>query len=421
MMNVKKNVLIVDDVPDNIRIIASILNVLELSITFALDGQSALDSLSEQPFDLVLLDIMMPMQDGYSVCRAIKADDKTKHIPVIFITAKADTESLLEGFEAGGVDYIVKPFNSQELLARVKTQLRLKQSEDQLRIAAKVFDTANEGIYVTDTEDHILSVNPAFSEITGYSTEEAHNLHPENLYLSRHNSIDYATLKEALAQYDKWEGEIWQRRKDGSAFPAWMSSSVMRDEWGQVLRYVSVFNDITRSKQDQLLMEHRATHDPLTDLPNRALFQDRLLQAVRSAHRDFNHVAVLFVDLDKFKEVNDALGHDIGDELLVETAQRLQSCLRESDTVARQGGDEFTVLLVQVETLADAQTVAGKIVAQLAKPYFLREQKISISGSVGVSFYPEHGKNGEELLKHADQAMYQSKQLGRNRYCLFQD
>ncbi len=408
------HLLIVDDAHENIRILASVLSPQGYTITFALDGETALQLAGKEKIDLVLLDVMMPRLDGFSVCRKLKENPQTRNIPVIFITARADAASVIQGFESGGVDYITKPFSWGELLVRVKTHLHLKQTEDELRLMAKIFDTASEGIFLSDAEHRIITANPAFFHITGYAEHDLAQLRIPCLASGPNAEELLQQIYAELQLHGNWEGEIWQRRKDGESFPAWMTISAMRGDYSDVTQYVHIFNDMTRNKQNQLRMEHLATHDFLTDLPNRALFQDRLCQAILTARRTTRHFALLFIDLDRFKYINDTLGHRIGDAVLVETARRLQNCLRDSDTVARLGGDEFTVLLPNVNALADAHEVAEKILVQLSNPYELEKEKIYISSSIGISLFPNHGNTWQELLNHADEAMYHVKETGRN-------
>jgi diguanylate cyclase (GGDEF)-like protein/PAS domain S-box-containing protein len=292
-----------------------------------------------------------------------------------------------------------------------------RQAEETLRLAAKVFETTNEMIVVTDTDYHILMVNPAFTTITGYSSTEI--IGKKASFLNADNSDSYETIWETLQSTGKWQGEIKNRRKNGEVYIEWISIAAIRDTKGCIVQYVLVSTDITKRKQAEELIWWQANYDALTHLPNRTLFIDRLAQTIHSNKQHRKQLAIMFIDLDRFKWVNDNLGHDIGDQLLKETAQRLINCVRESDTVARLGGDEFTVIVTNLQSTQDVKMIAERILANLSHPFWLAEQEVLIGGSIGIAFYPEDGVEAKTLLKKADLAMYQAKEKGRNQYCFF--
>ena len=297
------------------------------------------------------------------------------------------------------------------------TERRIREAD--LRIAATAFE-ANESMFITDAHAVILRVNCAFTHLCGYEAAEAVGHTPRLLRSGRHDAAFYATLRADLKRDGAWQGEIWNRRKDGQVFPAWLSITAVCNEEGAVTHYVCTHADITLRKAAEEEIMHLAFYDPLTRLPNRRLLHDRLRQAVVLAKRNNSRLALLFIDLDKFKPVNDAFGHRAGDDLLQAVAKRLQACVRESDTVARLGGDEFVVLLATIETTQDVVGVAEKVHAVLMQPFILPEgQTVSISSSSGIAIYPEHGRDEAELLSHADEAMYQAKTDGRDRFGLF--
>jgi diguanylate cyclase (GGDEF)-like protein/PAS domain S-box-containing protein len=291
-----------------------------------------------------------------------------------------------------------------------------RRAEEELRLAATVFETTTEAIMVTDRKTHIIMVNPAFTSITGYTFEEIKGQQPKVLSSGHHNTEFYQNMWHHLLETGKWQGEIWNRRKNGDIYVEWISITTIRNSKHEIVQYVAVFSDITKRKQAEKLIWHQAHYDALTDLPNRVLFMDRLKQALRSAKRQQGRVAVMFIDLDRFKWVNDTLGHDAGDLLLKEVAQRLTTCIRESDTVARLGGDEFTVVLTQIQTFADIKIVAQRILTSLAQPFKLKDNEAFIGGSIGIAFFPKDGQEAEILVKKADIAMYQVKQEGRNTF-----
>jgi diguanylate cyclase (GGDEF)-like protein/PAS domain S-box-containing protein len=294
-----------------------------------------------------------------------------------------------------------------------------KRVEDQLRLNATVFDTIGEGILVTDALTRIKTVNPAFTRITGYEPEEVVGRSPSILASGRHDAAFYRELWGALRRTGYWSGEIWNRRKDGRVYPEWLSLAAIRDPQGEIQEYVGVFSDITRRKQDEEQIRRQANYDALTGLPNRTLLVDRLARALAAAHREELKVALLFVDLDRFKGVNDSLGHAVGDELLQQVAGRLRDCLRETDTVARFGGDEFVVMLEGVRHANDAAQVAKKLIADLERPFALVGREVFIGASVGITLYPDDSQDADNMLRNADMAMYRAKDAGRNTYQFF--
>jgi diguanylate cyclase (GGDEF)-like protein/PAS domain S-box-containing protein len=293
-------------------------------------------------------------------------------------------------------------------------------TERELQIAATVMANAAEGIIVTDQENRVIQVNPAFTRITGFTAAEILGRDPKVLRSGRHDPEFFSAMRESLQQTGRWEGEIWNRRRDGSVYPQWLSITALGDAAaGNGVRHVATFIDITQRKEAEELLRHRANTDPLTELSNRALFYDRLQMALTLSRRYGHQFALIYVDLDHFKAVNDSLGHAAGDELLVEAARRLSLVVRESDTVARLGGDEFAVILPEIRQQAEVVEVAQRIVHTLARPFHLGNEEVRVSGSVGVALYPEHGEDLERLKRHADLALYQVKAAGRNGYRIY--
>ncbi|SFN17110.1 PAS domain S-box-containing protein/diguanylate cyclase (GGDEF) domain-containing protein [Formivibrio citricus] len=293
--------------------------------------------------------------------------------------------------------------------------------EEQLRLAATVFDSNSEGIMITDPELRILSVNRVFSEVTGYSPEEALGRKPSLLASGQHGADFYVAMWQAIRRDGRWQGEICNRRKDGTLYPEWLSISTVNDEEGKVTHYVGIFSDITERKRQQAHIEFLAFHDPLTGLPNRQLLSDRFMVAHALADRQNQKMALLFLDLDRFKLVNDTLGHQIGDLILTETAGRLTEIVRESDTVCRLGGDEFVILLGGLRSPDEATDVAQAIITSIDHPFVTADHEIRIAISVGIAVYPDDSRNFTELLKKADTALYRAKQEGRHAYRFFTD
>lgn len=289
-----------------------------------------------------------------------------------------------------------------------------KRLEDNMRLAATVFENSGDGLFVTDADNLIIHVNPAFTQITGYEADEVLGKNPRILASGRHDRDFFTQLWGALVLDGKWQGEIWDRRKDGEMFAGWQSIAMVRDAEGKVQNHVAVLSDITLRKQVEERLSYAANHDPLTRLPNRSLFQERLTRAIARAQRNQNLVALLFIDLDHFKQVNDTMGHLAGDMLLQQVAERLSSCIRQGDTVARLSGDEFTIILEDVQDPRDAAVVGHKVLRQLQEPIKLSGGEAHISSSIGVALYPSDAGDPNTLLKLADAAMYRAKHLGRN-------
>ncbi len=294
-----------------------------------------------------------------------------------------------------------------------------RQVEARLRLAASVFENSQDGILITDSQRAIIAVNPAFARITGFTAEEVVGKNPRLLRSGLHDDGFYQRMWRILADTDHWQGEIWNRRKDGTAYVELLNISAVRDSQGGVTHYVGMFTDIQSLKDTQSRLERMAHYDALTELPNRALLTDRMRQALAHADRYEQLLAVCFLDLDGFKPVNDQYGHNVGDRLLVEVAGRLKQAVRAGDTAARLGGDEFVLLLTDFHQMGEVEPVLGRILHELSAPYQVMGKEIRISTSIGVTAYPLDNGDADTLIRHADQAMYQAKQAGRNRYHLF--
>ncbi|MEA3546904.1 MAG: EAL domain-containing protein [Thermodesulfobacteriota bacterium] len=415
MSKIKPLILVVDDTLTNIDLLTDVL-MDDYRLGIAMNGQKALAFVDRNPPDLILLDIMMPEMDGYEVCRCLKKNRKTRDIPVIFITAMSDTAHVAKGFDVGGVDYVTKPFHSLEVKARVKTHLILK---NQLSMSARIFESSLDGIIVTDPDTVIQIVNPAVSEITGYSAEEMIGRKTNMLQSRRHDESFYQDMWNTLIEMGNWTGEIWNRKKNGEIYPQWLSITVIRDLWGRVTNYVGVFHDMSEMKRQQDELKYQASHDALTDLPNRHFFQYRLMDSMANAGRHGEMLAIMLLDLDNFKSVNDSLGHTTGDTLLQEVALRLLRCLGEGGFVSRLGGDEFAILLEDVRNEERAVKVAGQIYESISKPFHLKTHDFFLTVSIGITFCPGDGQDPETLLKNSDIAMFRAKQRGGNSYEIF--
>ncbi|MDR6713343.1 diguanylate cyclase (GGDEF)-like protein/PAS domain S-box-containing protein [Pseudomonas hunanensis] len=298
-------------------------------------------------------------------------------------------------------------------IARDITERHLMQ--EKLQLAATVFENTAEGVLITDTEQRISAVNRAFSEITGYSEIEALGQTPRLLASGQHDSAFYAAMWHQLTAEGHWQGEINNKRKNGELYPGWLTISAVRNSEHEITHFVAVFADISSLKHAQAKLDYQAHHDPLTGLPNRALFENRLQAALTCSQVSNRQGAVLFLDLDRFKHINDSLGHPVGDLLLKGIAQRLKEQVRDVDTVARLGGDEFIILLPGLHKPSDASAIANKLLACFSAPFQAGEHEFFTSASIGISLYPQDGSDVASLIRNADAAMYRSKAKGRNR------
>jgi diguanylate cyclase (GGDEF)-like protein/PAS domain S-box-containing protein len=570
------NILIVDDEPTSLKLLQTLLAADGHVVRPFTNAELALRSIKAKMPELIVMDIRMPGMNGFEACRIIKQDEKQEEIPVIFISAASDTEDKVKAFEEGAVDYISKPFQKEEVLARVRTQIKLshtiqrkrkiadelrkseeslkiaqsiahlghwewdvssrqfhcsdemcrilgfaqnaqvidqdmflkfvhpddrsrvashlasvitensfdiefgivlqdgtkrtvhgkgettrlsgatqttvigtiqqvdecekskvlgviqditerKSIEVQLRIAAAAFET-HDGIMITDVDGNIIKVNQAFSRISGYSPEEVLGQNPRIMNSGRHDKVFFADLFEDVLHKGSWDGEIWDKHKNGEIYPRWVRISAVRDTSNNICQFVGIFSDITDRKKNEELINKMAFYDVLTQLPNRRMLYDRLKLAMAANKRNGVYGAILFIDLDKFKPLNDTHGHVVGDLLLVEVARRIGNCLRDMDTVARFGGDEFVVMLNELnsdetQSRKEACSVADKIRLSLSETYFLGLQQDGVteacvehncSSSIGVTLFSGRESVQEDILKRADIAMYQAKTGGRD-------
>ncbi|MBT0961463.1 two-component system response regulator [Denitromonas iodatirespirans] len=294
-----------------------------------------------------------------------------------------------------------------------------RQADERLRQAAAVFDSSTEGMMITDLSARLIEVNRAFTEITGYRRDEAIGQPTSLLRSGKHPPQFYQAMWHSLHESGQWRGEVWNRRKNGEIYPEWLTLSTVRASDGTPVFYAGVFSDITSVKQSAQQLEHLAHHDPLTDLPNRMLLNARLNHAIEHATRSGTALAVLFVDLDRFKNINDVYGHPFGDQLLRQVAERLRACVRLDDTVARLGGDEFVVLLEDVKEPYGAVLVAEKIQLSLNQPFAIEMREQFVTASIGISLFPRDGQEAADLIRNADAAMYQVKEAGRFGFAFY--
>ncbi|MDP6883518.1 MAG: EAL domain-containing protein [Rhodospirillales bacterium] len=294
-----------------------------------------------------------------------------------------------------------------------------RRAEGNLRLAAKVIETTNEAVLIADAQFRVTSVNPAFTEITGYKADEVIGRKPTFHKVLRKDKTLFAKMQEDMQKQGHWEGEFWNKRKNGDDYAQRLSISAITDETGKVSQYAALIGDITKRKQDEERIRYQANYDSLTKLPNRTLFLDRLNLALARMKRGQDKLGLMFIDLDGFKLVNDTLGHEIGDLLLQEAAKRLSQCVRRGDTIARLGGDEFTVIMPDLEDPRNGSMVAQRILDLLAKPYVLDGHEAFVSASIGITVFPDDGDTASHLLRNADAAMYRAKEQGKANYQFF--
>ncbi len=312
--------------------------------------------------------------------------------------------------ELGQITGVVTLFS--DIRERLAAEARLRQSD-------AAFNQAAEGVVITDAQNRIVAINHAFTQLTGYSEADVLGKNPRMLSSGQQTPEYYQQMWTEIERYGHWQGEVYNRRKNGSVYPEWLSIAAIKDAEGRVTSYVAVFNDISDIKDKEARLDFMAHHDTLTGLPNRSLFADRLGHALAASARNSHRVAVLFMDLDRFKQVNDSLGHDAGDQLLIDTGERIATCLRQEDTLGRQGGDEFVILIEHLSDGRDAAQVAEKVINALKPVFRVHDHEVYIGGSIGISLYPDDGKDVVTLLKHADNAMYLAKEAGGNTYRFF--
>ena len=286
-------------------------------------------------------------------------------------------------------------------------------------LASKVFDTSSNGIMITDSHNIVLTVNPAFTAITGYTAEDMIGKNPRLLSSGRQDQAFYEKLWQSIKTDGMWQGEIWNRNKDGAVFVEWLTINAVKNIKGETTHHIAIFSDITERKEQTDRLEYLATHDPLTGLANRALFSELLNKALSEARRSKSSVAILFLDIDKFKQINDTFGHYIGDLLLQHVANSLLKLLRAGDIVARQGGDEFIMALPNLSSPQAAILLAEKILRTLEEPCTLNGQALKVTTSIGIALFPEDGTEIGQLMQSADIALYRAKQAGRNNFQLF--
>ncbi len=454
----KGEVLIVEDTPASLKLLSDLLTEAGYYVRQAPNGELALWTVQSRPPELILLDIRMPGIDGFEVCQRLKAAPELSHIPVIFLSAQHDTDDKVRGFALGAVDFIAKPFQAEEILARTDAHVRLaraqkalaaeratleqrvtertaqltalaasleqevqqrRANEEFMRLATQVFEATQDAIVVSDRRGAIVASNPAFTRISGYACDEAIGQGVVMLHAGDTDRHTYEAMSQAIVMTGHWSGEIMARRKNGDTFPGLLSVSVVRDAQGEVCNHVAVFMDITERKAEQHLIDFLSHHDALTGLPNRMLARQQFEQTLASARREGRCVAVMCLDLDHFKSINDSYGHHVGDQALQMVAKFLSECVGEGNTVTRQGGDEFQIIIADERQLAQIMVLAQRILAGLRTERLIDGHAISVTSSIGIAVSLTDGDSFDELVRNGDTALFRAKELGRDNYAFF--
>ena len=358
------------------------------------------------------------------MCHVTQALDKFRETLIQNRLAQAMQEKMLAALKKAkqGLEEKVerRTQNLQEANALLAQEISRREADERrLRLYHKVFESTDEAVLITDPRGSIIEVNAAYLKITGFSREEVIGKNPKIAQSGRHDKAFYKAMWDQILATGNWAGEIWDRRRNGEIYPKWLNINLVRNEKGEPVNYVGVFMDISHMKAAEEKLETMAYFDPLTHCPNRALFRDRLAREVEVSHRHDKHFALLFVDLDRFKDVNDTLGHIVGDLLLVEIAQRIRGCIREEDTLARLGGDEFTIIIRETDGDSSVIRAAECIIQEASRPVALHGSTAKVGASIGIAIFPQDGADAETLTQSADSAMYRAKGAGRGQYYFF--
>jgi len=387
------SVLYVEDDPDIREQLSRYLERRVGKLYTAANGLEGLEAWRRHKHDVVVTDIMMPVMDGLKMAEAIRLENPS--LPIIVVSAFNETEFLLKAIDLGIDKYVIKPINTELLLQAIRKSAAGVKADMEMRLAATVFDASSDAILITDSGNRIIDVNAAFCEITGYSREEAFGQTPTILSSGRQDAEPYPTLWENVKETGRWSGEAWSRRKNGEIYTEWLTINSVKNNLGETTHYVAIFADITEHKLAEENVHRLAHYDALTELPNRMLFIDRFRQAVINAQRKRCRAAVMFMDLDRFKVINDTLGHSTGDLLLQVMTTRLTDCVFQGETVSRLGGEEFAILLPELREAEDAYLTAQNLLEAATVPFMLQGHELNISASIGISIYPDDGVSAE--------------------------
>jgi len=406
----------IDDEPSQKELVHCLGRVVG-GIYRATNKSEGLRLFQEKQPSLVIIGSHFLDKDGLSMISNFKCDDSA--VPIIIASDRGMTLSTEQLFELGIKRYLMKPFLADKVIGTVKSCLHYQKNKHNLNLSSFIFNSSSLAMTITSKDKMIVAVNSSFCRITGFSEEDVIGRNPKLLSSGKHDAKFYCAMWDCINTTHEWSGEIWNKRRNGELFLEWVTINAITNTRGEVTNYISVFSDITERNATEEAIHKLTYHDPLTLLPNRRLFLDRLGQEVRKVGRSQQKVAVLFVDLDNFKDINDTLGHDVGDNVLKQVATKLTGCVRGSDSVARFGGDEFTICLINLKSVEDAGSVAQTILNEVKKPFTVNDEKFYLSVSIGISIYPDDSVHCSDLIKHADQAMFVTKRNGRSGFHYF--
>ncbi len=413
-----RTLLIADDEEAILHALIRLFRGEGYTLLTANSGEAALRLLAQNDVQVILADQRMPHMTGTELL--FRAKELYPDTVRMVLSGYADITAIADAVNRGNIfRFLFKPWDNDLLRANVREAFERFDLSQQSVHFSKIYENTVEGIIITDQNSVIQAVNPAFSSITGYQAAEVIGGTPAILKSGQHSEVFYRELWETLRENGKWTGEIWNKRKNGEVYPEWLNITLIRDSQGNITQYVGLFSDITEHKRNEERLRHQAYHDALTDLPNRLLLNENLELAINQAERAGQQVAVLMMDLDNFKYVNDTFGHDFGDQVLIAVADRVRSVVRKGDTLARMGGDEFTLLLPQVKDANEAVVVIEKLMGGFSLPFAVENNELVVTASIGISGYPQDGGTPEDLLKNADSALYKAKEEGGNTYVFF--
>ncbi|MEH7114112.1 EAL domain-containing protein [Neobacillus niacini] len=450
----KINILLVDDRPENLLALEAIIEQEDYNLIKAFSGEEALKCLLKHDFAAILLDVQMPGIDGFGTAKIIKAREKTKNIPILFITANyLDSEHIFTGYSVGAIDYILKPFDPTILKAKVEgfvdlyrlnqqlihqadslrektkeiehANLELSKTAAELRvseaIATVISETSIDTMLVIDEHGIVLKVNPAVEKMFNYIEDEIVNQHLSVLFSEEKSKISIDTILKTIKNVNYIIGyenlyEVTASRKDGSAFPVEIQIGKRYVQNRNLIAFT--IRDITKKKHDQEIITQMAYHDSLTNLPNRRLFNEQLTLKLNEARQSYQPLVIMYVDMDRFKYINDSLGHMMGDRLLQKIAKRLSESIRKQDLVARMGGDEFTILLPETDR-ESALEIAEEIFKVFKSPFYIDNYELFLTTCIGISTFPYDGEDSQVLLRNADAALHRAKEQGKNQYKVF--
>ena len=431
-------ILVVEDTPASLRLLSAVLVQAGYGVREAPNGELALWTVQTRPPDLILLDVRMPGLDGFEVCRQLKADPRSADIPVIFLSAHSDTADRVQGFRLGAVDFISKPFQPEEVLARCSAHLRLARAQRalareraeleqrvaqrtaDLTLSSMAFENTLDAIIITDADGHILTTNPSFTRTLGYTEEEVRGRIVSELQADNSYSEQLESVAQSLKASGHWSGEIVARRKNGERCPGLISMSVARDETGWRTNYVLVLTDITERKAGQSMIDYLSYHDPLTGLPNRLLARQRFEQLL-AKRAPQQRVVVMCLDLDWFKNINDSHGRPLGDKVLQGVARLLMAAAGEGATVARLGSDEFLLILLDDAQFGTAVSLVQRLQTGLQHGVDVEGHHIALTASAGIAVAPADGGQLEELVRNGDTALVRAKRTARGSYAFYEE